>query len=223
MKLASCLLLAGLAGVPALAQDPCAGASSTVDIAELTVAEDGALTGKGTWSVGGGADGAVLEYRVDGDRLLIESRTGASGTWDIARVLPFDNTCGRHTFVVFALPSVKAGGRQIHCMKKGSSPRTYEISCAPVAEIVDCAWHCSGEDSLCTGDCTARARRGRLGYVPYWGVNGDAWEPGGPSSEGPWTHHVDCAPGERISFKVRDRDGKGFWSEVDEIGCGVTE
>jgi hypothetical protein len=34
---------------------------------------------------------------------------------------------------------------------------------------------------------------------------------------------VSCVPGQKISFKVRDRDGRGYWSDVVELGCGVTE
>jgi hypothetical protein len=54
-------------------------------------------------------------------------------------------------------------------------------------------------------------------------VNGEGWQQGEATSEGPWSHPVACDPGQRISFKVRDRDGRGYWSAVDEIGCGVTE
>jgi hypothetical protein len=120
---------------------------------------------------------------------------------------------------------VKAGERHLHCLNKVSSkPRVFEVSCAPLVEIADCQWECSGDDSpQCTGTCTASARRGRLGYVPFWGVDGEGWEQGETTSEGPWSHLVACDPGQRISFKVRDRDGRGYWSEVDEIGCGVTE
>src|SRR5262245_3445607 len=216
MKLATWILLGCIAALPARGQDICSAARSAVDVAGVTVAGDDTLDGKGTWSVEGGADGVLIEYRIDSDRMQSESRMGTSGTWDFARMLPNDVSCGKHTLVVHAFPSVKAGERQHHCLKKASSkPYVFEISCAPVVEIADCEWKCSGEDALCTGTCTAKARRGRLGYVPYWGVNGEDWEQGGESSEGPWSHPVACAPGERISFKVRDRDGKGFWSNVD--------
>lgn len=96
---------------------------------------------------------------------------------------------------------------------------------APTAEIVDCQWHCSpGNDGQCTGTCTASASGGAPGYMPFWGLNGEDWQQGAEaSSEGSWNHPVTCKPGQRISFKVRDRDGRGLWSGVDEIGCGVTE
>lgn len=225
MKPATWILLGCLAAAPALADDLCSAATSSVDVGDVTVAEDNTLDGKGTWAAGGGADGVLLEYRIDSDRMLSETRTGAAGSWDFERMLPNDTSCGRHTLVVFAFPSVKAGDRHLHCLKRvTSTPRVFEISCSPRVEIVDCQWECSGGDSpLCNGVCTATARRGKLGYVPYWGVNGEDWEQGDASSEGPWSHPVACAPGERISFKVRDRDGRGYWSEVDEIGCGVTE
>jgi hypothetical protein len=41
--------------------------------------------------------------------------------------------------------------------------------------------------------------------------------------EGPFTQAVTCMPGQKISFKVRDRDGRGLWSNVAELGCGKTE
>jgi hypothetical protein len=106
-----------------------------------------------------------------------------------------------------------------------SAPRRFEISCAPKAEIVDCQWECeAGETPQCSGVCTASARLGKGGYLPFWGLNGEGWQQAAESaSEGPWSFPVTCAPGQRISFKVRDRSGRGLWSEVDEIGCGVTE
>jgi hypothetical protein len=99
----------------------------------------------------------------------------------------------------------------------------FEYSCAPVAELLDCQWQCSGgNDGKCSGTCTATARRGTPGYAPYWGVNGEGWRTSEEASAaGPWTQPVTCSIGQRISFKVRDRRSR--WSEVDEIGCGVTE
>jgi hypothetical protein len=227
MKLAILVILGGIGGmaVPALADDLCSTATAAVTIADLAVGES-SIDAKGTWQAGGGAAGILLEYRIDSDRMQIESQSGASGSWEIARMEPNDGRCGRHTLRVYVYPSVQDGARQLHCLARGSSaPRQFEISCAPIAEIVDCQWECTGGDSpQCTGICSASARKGRLGYVPFWGVNGVGWQQGGGEpSGGPWTHPVACAVGQRISFKVRDRDGRGLWSEVDEIGCGVTE
>lgn len=220
MKLSTAVLLGLLAASPALAADLCASASATVTLSELKVVGEGTIQTQGTWQVAGGAAGVMLEARIDSDRMQSEAQAGAAGTWSMTQEVT--QGCGRHTLRVYAFPYVQDGPRQVHCLKKAAStPKPFEISCAPVGEIVDCQWECSGEDQ-CAGTCTASARKGRLMYVPHWGVNGEAWQAGEPS-EGPWTHPVACKPGQRISFKVRDRDGRGQWSGVDEIGCGVTE
>lgn len=204
---------------PALAADLCAGASSSVTLSELTMAGEGSVQVKGAWTAAGSAAGVMLETRIDSDRMQSEAQAGASGSWSITQEVT--QGCGKHTLRVFAFPYVLDGTRQVHCLKQASStPKPFEISCAPVVEIVDCQWECAGEE--CSGPCTASARKGRLLYVPHWGVNGEGWQPG-EASQGPWTQPVACKVGQRISFKVRDRDGRGQWSEVDEIGCGMTE
>lgn len=208
-----------LAASPALAADLCAGVSSTMTLSELAMAGEDSIQGKGSWKAAGGAAGVMLETRIDSDRMQSEAQAGTSGSWSITQEVT--QGCGRHTVRFFAFPYVQDGTRQVHCLKQGSSAaKQFEISCLPVVEIVDCQWECSGEE--CTGTCTAEARRGKLTYVPHWGVNGESWLAGEPS-EGPWTQPVACKPGQRISFKVRDRDGRGQWSELDEIGCGATE
>ena len=208
-----------LAASPALAADLCASVSSSLTQSELTMVGEDSIQAKGTWQVAGGAAGVMVETRIDSDRMQSEAQSGTSGSWSITQEVT--QGCGRHTVRFFAFPYVQDGTRQVHCLKQVSSAaKQFEISCLPVVEIVDCQWECSGEE--CTGTCTTEARRGKLTYVPHWGVNGESWQAGDPS-EGPWTHPVACKPGQRISFKVRDRDGRGRWSEVDEIGCGVTE
>lgn len=211
-----------LAASPALAADPCASVSSSVTLSELSTVEEDSIQAKGTWQAAGGAAGAtgiLLETRIDSDRMQSEAQAGTSGSWSITQEVT--QGCGRHTVRFFAFPYVQDGTRQIHCLKQASSAsKQFEISCAPVVEIVDCQWECSGEE--CTGTCAASARRGKLMYVPHWGVNGESWLAGEPS-EGPWSQPVACEAGQRISFKVRDRDGRGQWSQMDEIGCGATE
>lgn len=208
-----------LAASPAFAADPCASVSSSVTLSELSIVEEGSIQAKGTWQAAGGALGVMLETRIDSDRMQSEAQAGTSGPWSITQEVT--QGCGRHTVRLFAFPYVQDGKRQIHCLKQASSAsKQFEISCAPIVEIVDCQWECSGEE--CTGTCAASARRGKLMYVPHWGVNGEGWLAGEPS-EGPWTKPVACKAGQRISFKVRDRDGRGQWSEVDQIGCGATE
>lgn len=223
MKLSTWVLLGCLAAAPARAQDPCSAATASVTITGLELGER-AISSEGTWQAGGGAAGVLLEYRVDSDRMHMESRSGASGSWDLGRIALRE--CGRHTLRVYAYPSVQEGQRLVHCVRQGTStPRQFEISCTPVAEIVDCQWECSGgEAPRCSGICAAEASGGRPNYLPFWGLNGEGWQASSERpSKGPWSHPVTCAPGQRISFKVRDRNGQGLFSAVDELGCGVTE
>lgn len=208
-----------LLAVPVHAADLCASASSAVTLSELTMVGEGAVQVKGSWQAAGSAAGVMLEIRIDSDRMQSEAQAGTSGSWAITQEVT--QGCGKHTLRVYAFPYVQDGTRQVHCLKQAASaPKPFEISCAPAVEIVDCRWECSGEE--CAGTCTASARKGKLLYLPHWGLNGDGWQ-SGEASQGPWTHPVACKVGQRISFKVRDRDGRGQWSEVDEIGCGVTQ
>jgi hypothetical protein len=222
MNVATWVFLTWALAAPAVADDPCSTATAAVTIDDLTVEED-VVTARGTWQAGGGASGVLLEYRVNNDRLRAETRSGTSGSWSVVRMDPQEEGCGQRALRMFVFPSVQDGERQLHCLKRSSStPRHFEISCAPIAEIVDCTWKCSGgNDGSCTGACAATARRGTPGYVPYWGVNGEGWQNAEAAAEGPWSQPVTCKIGERISFKVRDRRSR--WSNVDEMGCGVTE
>ncbi|HWM93146.1 MAG TPA: hypothetical protein VN493_20450 [Thermoanaerobaculia bacterium] len=210
---------------PATERDLCKEATASVTIDEVTAGED-TVDAKGTWQAGGGAIGVLLEYRVNSDRLRAETWTGASGSWTISRFDPEEGRCGRRTLRLQVFPSIQDGTRQLHCLRKpATTTRHFEISCAPVAEILNCEWECSRDETpQCTGLCTASARRGRLIYLPFWGVNGDGWQKVAEgASKGPWTFPVACDPGQRISFKVQERDESGSWSKVDELGCGATE
>ena len=208
---------------PAAAADLCPTATAAATIADLKVNEF-RVDAKGSWQSGGSAAGIILEYRFDSDRLQTEGQPGPSGTWSMTQDIS-GYGCANHTLRVTAVPYVMDGTRQIHCLNHTTYVKqTFAISCAPVAEIVDCQWECTGgKEPHCTGTCTGAARRGKLTYLPYWGVNGEAWQPAEAPGEGPFTQAVSCVPGQKISFKVRDRDGRGYWSDVVELGCGVTE
>ena len=228
MKLSSELLLAlALLAAPAAAADLCPTANASATIADLKL-DEFKVTAKGGWQSGGSAAGIILEYRFDSDRLQTEGQPGPSGSWNMTQDIS-GYGCDKHTLRVTAVPYVMDGTRQIHCLNHTTYVKqTFAISCAPVAEIVDCQWECTGgqpgdNQPHCTGTCTGAARRGKLTYLPYWGVNGEAWQPAEGPGEGPFTQAVSCVPGQRISFKVRDRDGRGYWSDVVELGCGVTE
>jgi len=223
MKFSVWVLLILTLTVPAVADDRCSTATAGVTIDDLTVEGD-VLTAKGTWQAGGDATGVLLEYRVDGDRLRAETWSGASDSWTVVRMDPQVEDCGQHALRMYVFPSIQDGKHQRVCLSRSlSTMRQFDIACNPIAEIADCQWQCSGgNDGSCTGTCTASVRRGSPGYVPYWGVNGEGWQSSEASSAvGPWSQPVTCKPGQRISFKVRDR--KSRWSNVDEVGCGVTE
>ena len=223
MKLLAWILL--MTATPALAQEVCSAATVSVTITDLEVGE-GSISAKGAWQVGGGATGVLLSLRIGNGSGLLESHFGSSGSWSFTGMEFGNRKCGLHALGVSATPSFQVGERLVHCPEQGSSAlRQFEISCTPKAEILDCQWECTGgETPQCSGVCAASARLGRPNYLPFWGVNGEGWQQAEErSSAGPWSHPVTCAPGQRISFKVRDRNGLGIWSEVDEIGCGVTE
>lgn len=213
------IALAGLL-LPAAARaaDSCAAASAAVAVTEVVFA-DGVVTAHGSWEVQG-AGSAMLEYRIDQDRLQSEVRPGAAGTWEVTQAFAL---CGPHTLRVYAFPAVQEGGRLVHCLERGASqPARFTVSCAPVARIDGCSWECAGEgaERRCTGTCTASASGGRSLPMPFWGLDGAGFQAVPPPSAGPWTQPVSCTPGQRVSFKVRDRNGAGAWSAVAERACG---
>lgn len=217
------LILATAPVLPAMAADLCPTATASATLADLKV-KGFLVEAKGGWQSGGSAAGVILEYRFDSDRLQTEGQPGPTGSWNMAQDITRYG-CANHTLRVTAVPYVMDGVRQVHCLDQSTYVKqTFAISCAPIAEIVDCQWECTGgKEPHCNGTCTGTARLGKLTYMPYWGVNGEGWQPAETAGEGPFVQAVSCVPGQRISFKVRDRDGRGYWSEVDELGCGVTE
>lgn len=217
------LLVLTLIAAPVGAADLCPTATASATIAGLTVKEV-QVEANGAWQSGGSAAGVILEHRFDSDRLQSEGQAGPSGSWHMIQDLS-GYGCGSHTLRVTAVPYVQDGVRQVHCLNRSTYVKqTFEVSCAPIAEIVDCQWECTGgKEPHCTGTCTGAARRGKLSYLPSWGLNGDAWQAAETPAIGPFVQPVSCVPGQRISFKVRDRDGRGLWSNVAELGCGVTE
>lgn len=209
------LLLPSLAG----AADVCAAARAGLTITDFSV-EEGMVKARGTWEVGEGSPGVLIEYRIDQDRYQLESWSGAAGTWEFIQAFP---ACDRHTVRVNAFPSVKDGARVVHCVENvGSVTRTFDLSCAPVADLGLCEWECSeGPPARCAGTCTGTGRSGVRGKVALRGINDDNYELVEGPRQGPWTFTVTCAPGERVSFKLRDNDGTGAFSNVAERPCGV--
>jgi hypothetical protein len=200
----------------------CAKATAAVTIATSSTAEAGTpaagwtLQAQGTWSAGGGAAGALLEVRIDMDRYQSETHTGAGGEWSLSQDFPF---CGKHTLRVYSMPMLREGELLINCLERGASvPLPVELPCEPVAQIDSCTWQCNEDD--CTGSCTASARSGVPDYVAHWGLNDRGYQAVEGYSRGPWSHDVICKPGEKVTFKVRGRNGTGRWSGVAERACG---
>jgi hypothetical protein len=204
--------VAGAAGTA----ERCAAASTQVSVQTSSV-QGWSIQAAGIWSAAGGADGVLLEYRIDMDRYQSETRTGTSGSWSISQ--EYLHHCGKHTLRVFSFPMIRDGDRVVACLENGSStPRPFEFSCEPVARIDSCDWKCSEDE--CRGTCTGSAREGVPDYAAYWGLNNAHYEAVEGFTPGPWTHDVTCQPGEKVTFKVRGRNGTGVWSKVAERVCG---
>lgn len=219
-KLAILLFLLSMPAA-AVAAEVCASAGAEVSIREVSV-QEGVLKAAGTWTAQG-ASGVLLEYRIDSDRMQTESRAGASGTWEYAEPVEKIPRCGRHTLRVFVFPSVTDGPRLSHCLERSQSdPRSFEVSCAPVASLGLCDWECVDEpEPRCAGICSGSARRGSLQKVASWGLNGTNFEEiKERTPEGGWTFQVTCSPGDKVSFKVRDLGGSRETSNVAERLCG---
>lgn len=213
----SLLLSPGRSG----AADFCATAGATVTLTDLTwTEEDGLVRAKGAWTAGEGAAGVEVEYRVQSDRQWAEWRSGASGSWEVA--FPY-SVCRRNTFQVDVSPSFKSGSVLVHCLNQGRAvaTRDFVISCQAQAQIGPCQWECEeGPPARCSGLCTGTARKGVGGLVALVGVNDQDYQVAEGPVKGPWSVPVTCAPGDRVTFKVRDRDGTGGFSNIAEQPCG---
>lgn len=200
----------------------CAAARATLAKTGFTEDGKGSFRAAGTWQASGGASGVFLDFRIDGDRYAAESQRGAAGAWVYADRF---TECGRHTARIYVFPVVTAGGRDVICLGQGRSvPGAFVSDCLPTASIVGCEWSCQpGPPAACRGTCTGRATGDPLGYVPFWGRDGGGYQPGegeGGGERGRWTERITCAPGQRVSFKVRGHAGTGGWSPVVEVPCG---
>ncbi|HEV7518709.1 MAG TPA: hypothetical protein VGR07_20625 [Thermoanaerobaculia bacterium] len=219
-------VVGGLAG-PLLAESndrpnrPASGLCTQVGIDVVTAAfkyENGIVQASGAWAASGGpAKGVLLEYRLDSDRYRAETQPGSAGKWTYSETF---KDCGHHVLEVVAFPSVVEDGRTVYCLPLGKTVKSFfEAPCQGMTARLDCAgWAC--KDGLCSGTCTGDATGGQWGYVALFGVD-DANYAALPSSQrGPWTRTVTCAPGQRISFKARDRLGAGGFSPIAERPCG---
>jgi hypothetical protein len=203
-------------------QDPCVGVKAAITIDQQGV-EDGAIKATGTWQVSGGASGVLIEPRVDADRWQSETYPGTSGTWVFDQKYKW-NKCGHYAVRVYAYPSVSMNGHLYHCLDNESSlPWRFNVPCAPKAEIMHCDWDCGeGEDGKqCAGTCVGSATEGTPPYLPFWGLNDRDYKPGEQASMGPWTEVVRCAPGDKVSFKVRHLGGTGKGSQAVFLACGA--
>ncbi|HTQ80129.1 MAG TPA: hypothetical protein VMM92_09035 [Thermoanaerobaculia bacterium] len=183
--------------------------------------EKGFVKSKGTWkATGGPAKGVLLEYRLDSDRYQAETQTGTSGAWQYNEDF---NGCGSHVLEVIAFPGVVENGRTIYCLQIGKTNKAiFDLPCQGMTATLDCSgWTC--KDGRCTGTCRGEANGGEWGYVALFGVNDANYVAVRDSQKGPWTQTVTCAPGERVSFKVRDHLGAGGFSPLAERPCGKSD
>jgi hypothetical protein len=180
--------------------------------------ENGTVKVSGTWEAPGGpARGVLLEYRLDSDRYEAETQNGTAGSW---RYNEKFKACGSHVFEIVAFPSVVEDGRTVYCLPLGKTVKAFfDLPCQGMTSKLDCTdWVC--KDGRCTGTCTGNATGGDWGYAALFGVNDANYINLPATPKGPWTHTVTCAPGERVSFKARDRLGAGGFSPVAEQPCG---
>jgi hypothetical protein len=198
--------------------EACAAATAAVQVVGKVTAEGSIAHASGTWQSSGGATGAMIELRIDSDRLQAEWQAGKEGTWDMTQAAA--GGCGRHTLRVFAYPTVARGAAQVECLERGSSAaQNFQVSCAPAVESLSCTWDCSA-GATCTGTCTGAGIGGRAPYRVVWSVAGA--ERPGPTEpgHGPWAEAFTCAPGAPIVFKVRNAFGAAEWSKPAEVKCG---
>jgi hypothetical protein len=209
------LFLPAAAGAAGL----CANVKAGVTITNVSYA-DGIMKASGTWQVGEDSVGAMVEYRLQSDRQWAESRSGTSGTWEVS--LPWKQ-CDRSTLRVDVFPSLKVGDVLVHCTENGkSTTRNFVVSCAPTAELGPCQWECAEEPApRCSGTCTGTAKGGAGLLMAMQGINGEGFQIVEGPAKGPWTWTVACAPGDKVSFRVRDQAGTGVFSKLAERPCGA--
>jgi hypothetical protein len=208
--------------VPAAADDPCAGAKSTVTVDRLAI-ENGVIKAGGKWEASGGASGALIEVRIEADAWQSESFAATSGTWDFAQTFKWSK-CGHFGLRVYAYPAVTVNGHLYNCLERASSaPWRFDVACGASAEITHCEWECEGdgEGRKCAGVCTGSASSGVLQYRAFWGLNDRDYKPAQDLSAGPWTEVVHCAGGDKVSFKVKDLNGNGRSSPAAQLACGA--
>jgi hypothetical protein len=191
----------------------------TIDVTnDAFTYEGGVIHSSGSWTVKGApAKGVLLEYRLDSDRYQAETQTGVSGKWTYTETF---KDCGYHVLETVAFPAVIEKGRTSYCLTLGKTVKAFfHSACQTMTSKLDCTgWTC--KDGSCTGTCTGDAEGGEWGYVALFGIN-DANYMNLPSSQkGPWSSTITCAPGQRVSFKVRDKLGAGGFSPVSEKPCG---
>jgi len=224
------LLLTGLAGLAgalrAESNDrpnlPASGLCTQVGIDVVNAGlkyENGIVSASGSWTAPGGpAKGVLLEYRLDSDRYQAETQTGTSGKWKYSEKY---KDCGYHVLEIVAFPSVVEDGRTTYCLPLGKTVKAFfQLPCQAMTSSLDCAgWSC--KDGHCTGTCSGNAAGGDWGYVPLFGIDDANYvNPPSATQKGPWNQTVTCAPGQRVSFKARDRLGAGGFSPVAEQPCG---
>jgi hypothetical protein len=183
-------------------------------------AEPGHLNGRGTWSVGGGAVGAYVEYRIDGDRWAAQVHTGADGAWDVS--IPF-TACSHHALRATAMPIVKDGERELVCIARSASDlETVVVPCGASAELGECEWKCGeGDGAACTGVCPVSVSGDEGEFVPMWQSGIEGLKDGGEASPGPWKLQVSCKQGDKVQFRIRSsKQVRPYYSTRVSTVCG---
>ena len=223
IRLLAAAIAALLLAFPALAEDnrcPATVAHGAVTQVEY---KNGHVFASGTWEVGGGAAGALLEFRFDNDRRQAEMRTGTTGTFSIVESF---TTCDRplHAIRVFVFPAVKEGDGQMNvCLSrlKRSDLKQFQFRCGAQVEIDHCTWECEdGDPPMCAAMCAVSATGGKLPYTLFQKLGDGKEQKTGDPSEGAWTVQLVCKRGEKVSFFTRDNYSRGKPSPAAERICG---
>jgi hypothetical protein len=203
----------------------CAGTSVTGLGISSVSSSGGTLSASGSWSVGGGANAAKLEYWVDGVLRSYDERLGTSGSW-VASAGSI--ACGSHTLEVRAYPMVvDSAGNRTYCTSNG-----------PVATSQGFTQTCPSASLSCTRTstsiitCTGSGSGGSGPYTPLW--NQDIIFPDDSTYQsgffaGAFTESFYCrqptvrAPTKWLQIQFKVRDATGVESSLrfsHDYGCG---
>ncbi len=164
----------------------CDGTWASVSGSGYPGCNDYVVSWSGSWSVGGGANGAYLQYFVNGVLYQTESKSGTSGSWSFSD----DVSCNDYVVSVDIYP--KVGGTV--CWTHGDSIDDFFEGCSDTDVSLTC--HDVGNYVKAYGSYTGSSGP----YTSQWDT-GSGWVNGPPG-----TLVVPCPPSGVIKFRVLDKE-----------------